>query len=68
MTTKATKQATPPRTVRQHERARPAHGVAAVGLDAVDDADQEGDQADREGDVARASRSGCVPGHRCRAA
>jgi hypothetical protein len=37
---------------RQHERARPAHHVAAVGLDAVGDADEDGDQAGREGQVA----------------
>src|SRR4029453_15273869 len=36
----------------QHQRAGPAHGVAAVGLDAVGDADQHGDQPDPEGEVA----------------
>ena len=34
-----------------HERVGPAHGVAAVGLDAVGDGDQDGRQADGEGDV-----------------
>ena len=36
----------------QDEGAGPAHDVVAVGLDAVGDADEHRDQADREGDVA----------------
>ena len=37
----------------QHDRAGPAHGVAAVGQQAVGDADQDEDEPDGEGDVAQ---------------
>ena len=35
----------------EHEGARPTHGVTAVGLDAVDDPGQDGDETHAEGDV-----------------
>ena len=38
--------------VEDHQRAGPPHRVAAVGLDAVGDADEHHDEADAEGDVA----------------
>jgi len=36
----------------EDERAGPPHGVATVGLESVDDAGEDGHQADREADVA----------------
>src|SRR5207344_2708629 len=45
----------------QDQRAGPAHRVPAVGLDAVGDADQDADQADREGDVAQPVDPGLGP-------
>ena len=45
MRAKATSRATPPAETAEHERARPAHGRAAVGLDAVGDADHDPDEA-----------------------
>ena len=51
----------------EHARRRPAHGVVQVGLDAVDDADEDRRESDREGEVAppvdRGRRRAC----RCRA-
>ena len=49
--TKANRRTTPPMTRRQHLRIGPSHGVPAVGLNAVDDPGQQGDEADGEGDV-----------------
>jgi hypothetical protein len=43
----------PAEQARQHEGAGPAHGVASVGLESVDDAGEQGNQPHREADVAR---------------
>jgi hypothetical protein len=37
----------------EHFGVRPPHGVPAIGLNAVDDPGEQGDQADGEGDVAQ---------------
>ena len=43
----------PAEDLRHHDRAGPAHGVAAVGQQPVGDADEDEDQSDGEGEVAQ---------------
>ena len=52
MIPKTTRMAMPPKISLKHHGAGPAHGVPAVGQQAVGDADQDEDQPDGEGDVA----------------
>ena len=49
--TKTTRRTTPPMTPASTFGIGPSHGVPAVGLNAVDDPGQQGDEADGEGDV-----------------
>ena len=60
MSAKATSRTTPVLSSAMTEGLSPAHGVAAVGLDTVGDADHDGDETQGEGDVARPVDTGAA--------